>query len=177
MAAMIKHIDEAIDQKFLVTKTIKGQASLGSVIHIMDAEEMSDGSVKVEYRVTEDSEKFSYRDYTVKFQDLMQFCKWARPDNFIARHYKEFNLKDIQHYVKVNNRSFTSFCLPIIIFAIIAVWIISIVCLKGSTGIIVGLLASLVVFLVVITTFKKQKSQAKLKLYQKVSVNWDVVIK
>lgn len=177
MDFMVKSIDETIDRKFLVVKSLKGQVELGTIIHIMDAKERSNGSVKVEYRVTDVGEKYSFRDYTVKFENVEQFCKWARPDNFIARHYEEFNLKDIQHYVKVSNRSFTSFCLPIIIVLLAAVWIVAMAVIKGSVGAVIGVIGSVVVFALVLFVFNKAKTSAKMNLYQKVSTNWDIVIK
>lgn len=177
MAFMIKSIDETVDRKFLITKNLKGQAALGTIIHVMDAKQKSDGSVEIDYRVTDTGEKYSFRDYTVKFDDSMQFCKWARPDNFIARHYEEFSFKDIQHYVKVNNRSFVSFCLPIIIVLLAVIWAVSMVAIKGGVGAAVGVVGSIVVCIAVLIIFNKTKTNAKMKLYDKVSANWDVVIK
>lgn len=177
MDFMIKSIDEAIDRKFLVVKTLKGQVELGTVIHVMDAKALSSGGVQVDYRVTDSGEKYSFRDYSSTFESLEQFCKWARPDNFIARHYEEFNFKDIQHYVKVSNRSFTTFCLPIMAVGFIIVWALAMLIIKGSIGAAVGVVASLAVFIIVMVTFKKAKTNAKMRLYQKVSTNWDVVIK
>ena len=69
------NIDEAIDRKFLVTKAMKGQADIGTIIHVMDAEQQGQ-AVIVYYRVTRYNEKFhDYQDYTAKFENLAAFCK------------------------------------------------------------------------------------------------------
>ena len=39
MAFMLYSIDEAIDCKYVVTKALKGQAKIGTLIHVMDARE------------------------------------------------------------------------------------------------------------------------------------------
>ena len=83
MTYMLNDIDEAIDRKFLVTKTLSNQVQAGTIVHIMDAHSEKDGKVTVYYRIT-----YTKQDYTVKFDNVKQFCKWARPDNFIARHYE-----------------------------------------------------------------------------------------
>ena len=41
------NIDEAVDRKFLITKNMKNQAEAGTIIHDMDAENNSDGTVSV----------------------------------------------------------------------------------------------------------------------------------
>ena len=104
------NIDEAVDRKFLVTKNMKGQAETGTIIHVMDAENNSGGSVNVTYRVARFNEKFhDYQDYTAKFDSLAAFCKWAQPDNFIARNYEMLSIRDIQHYIKIKQRNFPSY--------------------------------------------------------------------
>lgn len=173
------NVDEAIDRKFLVTKHMKGQVESGNIIHVMDAESAKDGSVTVTYRVARFNGKFhDYQDYTAKFESLASFCKWAQPDNFIARNYEVLDIKDIQHYIKVKNRSFASFCLPIILILAAVIWVLSFVVLKSIVlQMIVGVLLTLVIAFSVFFIFKSQKKQEKLKLYQKISTSWGVVIK
>ena len=169
------NIDEAIDRKFLVTKAMKGQADVGTIIHVMDAEQQGQ-AVIVYYRVTRSNEKFhDYQDYTAKFENLAAFCKWAQPDNFIARNYECFSLRDIQHYIKVKNKNFTSFCLPIILIAAIIIWVLALFLIKGVVGIIVGAFATLLVAFGALYLLKSMKKKEKMRLYRKVSAGWGVV--
>lgn len=175
MTYMLNDIDEAIDRKFLVTKTLSNQVQAGTIVHIMDAHNNKDGSVTVYYRIT-----YTKQDYTVKFDNVKQFCKWARPDNFIARHYESFNLKEIQRYVKLKDRTFTSFCLPILLVVIAVIWAICLLLFKKDTfGYVLG--AILTVGLSVIITFWYRSSRQRelIKLYSKVSANsnWRVNFK
>ena len=170
------NIDEAVDRKFLVTKNMKGQAETGTIIHVMDAENNSGGSVNVTYRVARFNEKFhDYQDYTAKFENLAAFCKWAQPDNFIARNYECFSLRDIQYYIKVKNKNFTSFCLPIILIAAIIIWVLALFLIKGVVGIIVGAFATLLVAFGALYLLKSMKKKEKMRLYRKVSAGWGVV--
>lgn len=169
------NIDEAVDRKFLVTKAMKGQAEVGTIIHVMDAEQQGT-AVIVYYRVTRYNEKFhDYQDYTAKFESLAAFCKWAQPDNFIARNYEYFSLKDIQHYITVKNRNFTSFCLPIIIVAAVLIWCLSLLVVKGVVGIIIGVFFTVLVAFAVLAMLKNQKKKEKMRLYRKISAGWGVV--
>ena len=169
------NIDEAIDRKFLVTKAMRGQAEVGTIIHVMDAEQQGQ-AVIVYYRVTRYNEKFhDYQDYTAKFENLSAFCKWAQPDNFIARNYECFSLRDIQHYIKVKNKNFTSFCLPIILIAAIIIWVLALFVLKGVVGIIVGAFLTLLAAFAALYLLKKIKKKEKMRLYRKVSAGWGVV--
>ena len=177
MDLVLKSIDEAVDSKFLITKSLKGQAEMGTIIHVLDAVQKSNGAVKVKYRVTEKGEKYSYQDYTVKFNSLEEFCKWASTDNFIARHYEEFDLADIQHYVKVNNRTFATSALPILLVILLVVWAVSMFAIGNFGGIIVAAVVTIVAVALSFIIFKKSKTSAKMKLYDKVSANWNVVIK
>ena len=43
MAFMLYSIDEAVDCKYIITKAISGQAKPGTLIHVMDTKENSDG--------------------------------------------------------------------------------------------------------------------------------------
>ncbi|MBP5579160.1 MAG: hypothetical protein J6X56_06770 [Ruminococcus sp.] len=169
------NIDEAIDRKFLVTKAMKGQADIGTIIHVMDAEQQGQ-AVIVYYRVTRYNEKFhDYQDYTAKFENLAAFCKWAQPDNFIARNYECFSIRDIQHYIKIKNRNFASFCLPIILVAAIIIWAVARLVVKGIVGIIMGSVLTLVVIILAFSLLKMQKKKEKMRLYRKVSAGWGVV--
>lgn len=172
------NIDEAIDRKFLVTKAMKGQADIGTIIHVMDAEQQGQ-AVIVYYRVTRYNEKFhDYQDYTAKFENLAAFCKWAQPDNFIARNYECFSIRDIQHYIKVKNRSFASFCLPIILVAAIIIWVaLALLMFKTNliVGVVIGAVLTLLVIVLAFSLLKMQKKKEKMRLYRKVSAGWGVV--
>lgn len=173
------NIDEAVDRKFLVTKTIKGQAEAGNIIHVMDASGNSDGSVSVSYRVIRNSGKFhDYQDYNAKFDNLAQFCKWAQPDNFIARNYEVLNIKDIQHYIKVKNRTFTTFCLPMIIVAAVIIWVVAMLLIKSvAVGVVVASILTVVALFGITFVFRNQKKKEKVRMYTKISTGWGVVIK
>lgn len=168
MTYMLNSIDEAIDGKFLVTKAIKNQTEVGTVIHIMDAEEAS-GSIIVSYRVTDNGQGYSYRDYTITFNSVKQFCEWAIPDSFIVRHYNSFTQKDILHYIRVRNRTFASFCLPIMLVLMVIIWVASIMLLDTPISIIVGAALSVIAIIFVFFFYKTQKTKVKLNLYGKIS--------
>ncbi len=173
MALYIYSIDEAVDRKYVVTKSMSGQANAGTLVHIMDAVDKGDGSVSVNYRVTETGQNFD-----ISFPSLKAFCKWARPDNFIARHYENLNNKDILHYIKVMNRTFVSFYLPIMLAALVLIWIISLAIIKGVVGIIVGVVLSAAAVAGVIFYYKYEKKHIAMDMYSKVGSNsWGVVIK
>ena len=170
------NVDEAIDRKFLVTKSIKGQVEAGTIIHVMDAEKVSN-QLLVTYRVARFNGKFhDYQDYNAKFDDLASFCKWAQPDNFIARNYESFSIKDIQHYIKVKNRTVASFCLPLIIVAAAIIWAVAMLVIKDTIGIVVGSVLTVAVVVLVFMLFKSQKKKEKMRMYKKISSGWGVVI-
>ncbi len=173
------NIDEAVDRKFLIIKNMKGQAETGTIIHVMDAGKNSDGSLGVVYRVARFNEKFhDYQDYTAKFESLAAFCKWAQPDNFIARNYEMLSIGDIQHYIKVKNRSFGSFCLPLILIAAVLIWALLIIALGvGIPSVVIGVLLTLVITAGVLLLMKNQKKKEKVRLYRKISSNWGIVLK
>ena len=129
MAFMLYSIDEAIDRKYVVTKPLSGQAKSGTLIHVMDTHETSDG-ITVDYRVTKTGQ-----NYVVKFPTVKEFCKWCRPDTFIARHYDSLSKKEIRQYLKITSRTFTSFCLPLIVVALAIIWVLAMVVIKGKTRI------------------------------------------
>lgn len=172
MAYMMYSIDEAVDRKFIITKNMSSQAKPGTLIHIMDTTQTSDG-ISVDYRVTETGQ-----DFTVKFDTVKQFCKWCRPDTFIARYYEYLNDKDIINYMKVSGRSFTSFCLPLIIAALVIVWVVSLLVLSPVPAIIVGAVLSIIAVLAIFKVYKDQKTKATEKIYSKIgNTKWGVVIK
>jgi hypothetical protein len=169
-------IDEAIDRKFLVTKSIKGQAEAGTIIHVMDAEKVSN-TLHVTYRVARFNGKFhDFQDYTAKFDDVAQFCKWCQPDNFIARNYESFSIRDIQHYIKIKNRTVTTFCLPLILIALVIIWALSFVLLTGVLRIVLGAVLTVIAVLLVFSLFRSQKKKEKMRMYKKLSSGWGVVI-
>lgn len=172
MAYMMYSIEEAIDRKFIITKNMSSQAKPGTLIHIMDTTQTSDG-ISVDYRVTDTGQ-----DFSVRFDTMKQFCKWCRPDTFIARYYEYLNEKDIVNYMKVSGRSFTSFCLPLIIAALVIVWVLSLLLLKLVPAIIVGVLLSIVAVIAIFKVYKDQKTKATERIYSKIgNTKWGVVIK
>lgn len=171
MTYMLNSIDEAVDQKFLVTKNLANQVKSGSMVHIMGTKDIDNGVV-VDYRVTDTGQ-----DFSVRFQTVKDFCNWARPDTFIARYHDSFSTKEIQHYIKVNNRSFTNFCLPIIAAALIVIWILGIAVIKGAAGTVLAIILSLAAVGGTFFLYTSQKKNVKLKLYQKVSSNWGIAFK
>ncbi len=167
MTYSLNNINEAVDSKFLVTKNIHNQAQQGTLVHIMGGDD-SGGNITVNYRVTG-----SGQDFTIHFNTLKEFCKWARPDTFIARHYENFSTKEIMNYIKISDRTFLTFCLPIIIAALAIIWFVMAVPLKMAKGaVIAGIILSVIAVVAVIIFYKSQKSRVKLKLYQKVSSGW-----
>ncbi|MBR6102109.1 MAG: hypothetical protein IKP95_06765 [Ruminococcus sp.] len=163
MAFMLYKIDEAIDCKYIVTKTLNKQARAGSLIHVMDTTETSDGII-VDYRVTKTGQNFVIRFPTVK-----EFCKWCRPDSFLARHYDAFSKKEIMNYMKIKDRTVTSFCLPIIAVSLVIIWIAAIALIGGGGGIVVGIVCSLISVLGTLYMFKVTKEKMLVKLYGKVN--------
>ncbi len=174
MTYMLNDIDEAIDRKFLVTKKMNNQVEPGTIVHIMDAHNNKEGTVTVYYRIT-----YTKQDFTVTFDNVKQFCKWARPDNFIARHYESFNTKEIQRYVKVKDRTFTSFCLPLILAVWLVIWGICLVLIPRPGCYIFASILSIVAAVGVTLIFKNSRQKALIRFYKKVSSNsnWGVNFK
>lgn len=168
MAFTLYSFDETVDRRFIVTRSVKNQAKIGTMVHIMGYGKVNDGYA-VKYRVAGTN-----RDFTIKFENVKQFCKWARPDTFISRYYEFLSAKDIEQYLKVNNRSFTSFCLPIMLVLWAVCWLVSLLVIKGTAGVIVGAVLTVLVFFVVMKIYKSQKSKVRLKLFNQVSSNWGV---
>ena len=118
----------------------------------------------------------------MKFESIKQFCNWARPDSFIARYSENLSLKDVQQYIKVKNRSFTNFCLPIILVAVAIIWAVCLIVLKEKmvVGIVVAVCMTVLVSFLVWTFFKTSKTKFMTRLYGKISSNWaggSIVIK
>ena len=176
MTYMLNSIDEAIDRKFLVTKQMKAQAEPGSIIHVLNATKKKDGIV-VDYRVTDVGKGYSFRDYAARFGSINEFCKWERPDNFIARHYEAFDLKEIQNYIKVTDRSFITSGLPIVVVLALALFALGFLVIKGVAGIIIAAVGTVIVFAGVSWFLRWQKSRVKLNLYSKISSDWGVQFK
>lgn len=171
MAFMLYDIEEAVDRKYVVTKSLPNQAKMGSVVHIMGTEQGGSGT-NVKYRVSRTNQ-----DFTASFADVKEFCKWIRPDDFVARYYEKLTEDDIGRYLKATGKTFATFDLPIIIVALVIIWVLSIFVIKGVVGIIVGAVLSVAAF-VGITQFSKiYRSKAKLKLYNKVGTSWGISIK
>jgi hypothetical protein len=72
------------------------------------------------------------------------------------------------HYVKVTSRTFQSFCVPLIVVAVVVAWVLAIILFKSSVGltILFGMLLSIVAAAIVIVIYRKQKNGVKMKMYQ-----------
>ncbi len=170
MNYIFNDVREAIDGKFLVVKSLNNQAEVGTMVHIMDAQQASDGHISISYRVVETNQ-----DYSAEFKDIKEFCKWSRPDTFIARNYEHFSKEDIQYYIKVSNRSVMSFCVPLIAVSLIIIWAVSLLLLDIPISIIVAACLSVGVAVLIVLFYKKQKDNLKLKLYNKIGSKWGIV--
>lgn len=144
MAFMLFSIEDAVDCKYVVTKNIRQQAKSGTLIHVMDAEETSDG-VTVSYRVTK-----TKQDFTIRFDTIKQFCSWCMPSQFIAKYYDKLSRRDIMNYIKIENRSFVGFYLPLILICLVAVWLVTMFVVKDMVGVMVGVIIGAVTSVVVI---------------------------
>ena len=89
------------------------------------------------------------------------------------------SIRDIQHYIKVKNRTFASFCLPIILIVAVIIWALLFILLSSNMipMIIIGVVLTFAEALGILVLFKKQKKKERVRLYQKISSNWGVVIK
>ena len=175
MTYLLNDIQDAVDRKFLVTKTLPRPAEAGTVVHIMGTDQNS-GGITVKYRVTS-----TKQDFSTKFESIKDFCNWARPDSFIARYSENLSLKDVQQYIKVKNRSFTNFCLPIILVAAVIIWAVCLVAIPTKlVGIIIAACMTVLISFLVWTFFKTSKTKFMTRLYGKISSNWaggSIVIK
>ncbi len=165
MAYILKDIRDAIDGKFLVTKTLPKQAETGTIVHIMDARKLKNGGFQLDYRVTSTGS-----NYLIEFKTMKDFYAWARPDTFIARNYNSFSKKDILHYIKVTSRTFQSFCVPLMAVAVVLIFALSIILVKSvALKIVVALVGSIAACALVMFIYKKQKNDVKMKMYHMLS--------
>ncbi|MBQ3918639.1 MAG: hypothetical protein II695_03110 [Oscillospiraceae bacterium] len=174
MAYSLSNIDEAVDGKYLVVKNRTGQAKIGTMVHVMSAKQSSDGRIDMGYRVTGTGQ-----NYTARFDSIKDFCTWARPDSFIARYYECFDNSEISKYIKINNRTVLTFCVPIIAIALVLIWIIFGAILHGKgAAIVIGIILSIVAIGFVFFLYKESKNKIKMDLYKKVSASrWGVTIR
>ena len=170
---MLTDINEAVDSKYLVCKSMLGQAKVGTMIHVMSAKESSDGSVTIGYRIT-----LTGQNFTARFNSIKEFCAWAKTDTFIARYYECFDSNEINKYIKINNRTVVTFCVPLIAIALVIVWILFGAIIKGTAGVVLGIVFSFIAVGVVFFLYKQSKNKIKMDLYKKVSAaRWGVTIK
>ncbi len=173
MAQYLFSFDEAIDGKFIVTKNISGQAKSGTMIHVLDCVPKGNGGCTVWYRVTE-----SGQDFSIGFDSLKDFCNWARTDKILIRHYASLSRKDVMQYLKITNRGYAKFYLPILIVLIAVIWVAMIAAVGGGIGIVLAVVLSLVAAVASLFLYKGQRKKAILAIYSKVSKNnWGVIIK
>lgn len=168
MAFMLYSIDEAVDHKYIVTKTMKAQAKKGVLVHVMDARETSSG-ITVNYRVTK-----TKQDFTIKFDTIKQFCKWCMPSTFLARYYDRLSTREIMRYIKIENRSFLTFHLPVILVCLAVVWIAALLAILMNIvelvpGLIIGGALSVVSIVAVFVISHFTKEHMVERLYEKVS--------
>ncbi len=172
MRLLLNNIEDAVDQKYLITKSLKSQAEAGTVIHIMGAQTESDG-VTVKYRVTSTGQ-----DYTAKFADVKQFSKWASADNFVARYQDNLTTNEIRKYIKVRNNSFMASGGIPIIAGIAVVWLVMIITMIAGllpwwSAVIAGVGLSVILYFGISTFYKKRRSKVMSQIYNKVSAAWE----
>ena len=170
MGFMVYSINSAIDSKYVVVKSMKGQAKVGSLIHVMDGKETSDG-VTINYRLTK-----TKQDYVANFDTLKDFCTWCMPSVFLARYYDKLSHREIIRYIKVENRSFLTFHLPVILICLVLVWagIVGAALfnlIAWSLGIIIGAVASVLIIGGVFLFDKISSKMMHERLYDKVMVS------
>ena len=87
-------------------------------------------------------------------------------------------IPEIQHYIKIKKRNFTSFCLPLILIAAIIIWALLFYLMgAGVATIVIGVVLTLCIAAAVLLLLKTQKKNEKVRLYNKISSNWGIVIK
>lgn len=167
MAFMLFSIEDAVDCKYIVTKSMREQAKTGALIHVMDAQETSDG-ITVKYRVTK-----TKQDFTANFETVKQFCSWCMPSTFLAKYYDKLSSREIKKYIKVENRSFLTFQLPMILVLLAIVWVVALFALKDMLGLVMALIlggaASIVIIVAVLVVSHVAKNSMIERLYRKVS--------
>lgn len=171
MAFMLYSIEDAVDHKYVVNKTVRGQVKKGTLIHVMDARETSDG-ISVAYRVTK-----TKQDFIANFESVKQFCKWCLPSTFLAKYYDKLSTREILRYIKFENRTFLTFHLPVILVCLAVVWAASMMAVAlGIIELVPGLILAgalsvvSVVGVFVISHFAKESMTER--LYQKVSTKY-----
>lgn len=175
MRLLLNNIEDAVDQKYLVTKSLKNQAEAGTVIHIMGAQTESDG-VTVKYRVTKTGQ-----DYSCKFADIKQFAKWASSDNFLARYQDNLTPSDIKQYIKVCDTSFMgSGGIPIlagIAIVLIALVIMFVTSVIPWYSLLIGAVCvPVIIYFGVSTFYKRKRNKVMSQIYNKVSASWGGVV-
>lgn len=168
MAFMLFSIDEAIDHKYIVNKSMREQAKKGTLIHVMDARETSDG-VTVYYRINKTSQ-----DFIIRFNTIKQFCKWCMPSTFLAKYYDKLSYREVLRYIRMENRGFFSFYLPVILLCLIIVWagvaaLITFKLFDLMISLIAGGVASVVVVIAIFILSKVARTNMNERLYKKVS--------
>ena len=168
MAFMLFSIDEAVDCKYIVVKSMKEQVKKGTLIHVMDTHETSDG-ITVDYRVTK-----TRQDFTVRFDTIKQFCQWCMPSTFLAKYYDKLSYSEIIRYIKVENRTFLTFQLPLILCCLAVVWaaamgLVIANVVELTLGLIIGGAASVVCIVAVCLIGHFSREQMIERLYRKVS--------
>ncbi|MDE6501906.1 MAG: hypothetical protein K2L10_07455 [Ruminococcus sp.] len=172
MRLMLNNIEDAVDQKYLVIKSIKGQAEAGTVIHIMGAQTENDG-INVKYRVTKTGQ-----DYTCKFADVKQFLKWASSDNFVARYQDNLNPSDIRQYIKVRDTSFmASGGIPTLAGILVVLIVMLIIMIAGKIVwwqfLIGAVCMPVIIYFCVSTFYKRRRNKVMSQIYNKVSSAWE----
>lgn len=175
MRLLLNNIEDAVDQKYLVTKSLKNQAAAGTVIHIMGTSTESDG-VTVKYRVTKTGE-----DYSCKFADVKQFSKWASSDNFVARYQDNLSPSDIRKYMKICDTSFMASGGVVTIVGIALVLVILIIAMIAGKlawwQLLVGTICfSVIIYFCTTTFYKRRRNKIMSQIYNKVSAAWGGVV-
>lgn len=175
MRLLLNNIEDAVDQKYLVTKSLKNQAAAGTVIHIMGTQTESDG-VTVKYRVTKTGE-----DYSCKFADVKQFSKWASSDNFVARYQDNLSPSDIRQYMKICDTSFMASGGIVTIVGIALVLVILIIAMIAGKlawwQLLVGTICfSVIIYFGATTFYKRRRNKIMSQIYNKVSAAWGGVV-
>ena len=175
MKLLLNNIEDAVDQKYLVIKSLRNQATAGTVIHIMGAQTGNDG-ITVNYRVTKTGE-----DFSCKFTDIKQFAKWASSDSFLARYQDNLTPSHIQHYIKVCYTDFMgSGGIPILASIGVILLVLIIMCIASVIQwwqLLIGIVCVPVIIYFGVTTFYKHKrNKVMSQIYNKVSASWGGVV-
>ncbi len=173
MAQYLLEFEEAIDRKFIVTKTVSGQAKVGTMIHVLDCVPKGNGAHTVWYRVNETGQDFSQG-----FASVKEFCNWARTDKILIRHYESLSRRDVMQYLKITNGGFTKLFLPVLIIALILIWVVMLAAVGGVAGVAIAIVLSLLATVATLFLYKNKRKKAILAIYSKVSKNnWGVTFK